>query len=148
MESPENLPVPTAILLEGILEKFQFLVETVQVADGFGCMYQGGKHNLLVCWMMVRPDIQTEVGMGGLPVYSVSQGAIWSPVYTNIYEGRWPSVSMMYAVEVEEVSQFLWSIGPEREGVVNISEPAEALQVTLLNVSSSKILHEEVGNIK
>jgi len=36
--------------------------------------------------MVVRLGIQTEVSVGRLPVYSVTQGTTWSSVYINVWE--------------------------------------------------------------
>jgi hypothetical protein len=52
------MPVAIATVMRGVPEKFQFLVETAQVADGCGPVSQGGKHWLLVHQMVVTPGIQ------------------------------------------------------------------------------------------
>jgi len=33
-------------------------------------------------------SIQIQVGVGGLPVHSVPQGAMWSPEYVSVQEGK------------------------------------------------------------
>jgi hypothetical protein len=44
----ENLLVAIAIVLEGILEKFQYLLEAVRITDDFSIVNKGGKHSVLV----------------------------------------------------------------------------------------------------
>jgi hypothetical protein len=65
VEKPENLSVAMAIVIEGVPEKFLFLVKTVQVAGGFGSVRHGGEHSLLIVLIMMRHGIQLEVGVCG-----------------------------------------------------------------------------------
>jgi hypothetical protein len=54
--------------------------------------------------------------VGGFPVHSVPQGAIWSSVYVNVQEGKMAILLSLYGelhvIEVvEEVLQLLGSMG-------------------------------------
>jgi hypothetical protein len=67
-ESPENLLDATATLYEGALEPVQFFADTFLVTGGFGPVFQGRKHSLLVCWMTAQPSIPTEAGVHSTPI--------------------------------------------------------------------------------
>jgi hypothetical protein len=67
VENSDNVPVVIAVATEGVPGKFQFLLETSWGAYGCGPVYQRGKHSLLVRRMVVRPGIQIDIDVGGLP---------------------------------------------------------------------------------
>jgi len=70
--------------------------------------WQGGKYRMLIWQLVAWFDIQIEVGVGQLPVYSVTQETIQFSVYINIQEEKvaiWLSLHGesdlgMYAVKV------------------------------------------------
>jgi len=52
--------------------------------------------------VVVRLSIQILIGVGGLPIYTVLRGAIWSFVYVNVEEGKWL---------FESLSMVKWMVG-------------------------------------
>jgi hypothetical protein len=84
------LNLPDAIISVSehpVVEEFHFIMEALLVADGFGCVCQCEKHSQLVCRAVIQPAIKIGVGgVGGLPLYSVTQGAMWSCVYISVKE--------------------------------------------------------------
>lgn len=56
--------------------------------DGFGPVYQSGRHILLVLRMELQPGIQTEVRVGWLPVTSMIQRDNGYPENTGIQKGE------------------------------------------------------------
>lgn len=65
-----NLSVALATVSEDAPETLEFLVENFQVTYHLPCK---PRSSLLVCEMVVQPDMQVEVGVSGLPVYSTPQ---------------------------------------------------------------------------
>jgi hypothetical protein len=55
-ESPMNLPLAVAVLPECELEKIH-TVKAILVAKSSDPLCQGGKHSLLVGWLMVSPGV-------------------------------------------------------------------------------------------
>jgi len=70
------------------MEEMHFAWETLLVADGSGSLFWGGKHGMLICWMVVWFGIQVQVSEGWLSIYSVTQGTIHSSVCIKIQEGK------------------------------------------------------------
>jgi hypothetical protein len=56
-ESPVNLPVPVAVLPECELKKLHLIVRAILVAKSSGPLCPGGKHSLLVGWLVVGPGV-------------------------------------------------------------------------------------------
>jgi hypothetical protein len=97
---------------------------------------KGGEHSLLVYQMVVRAGIQIEVGVSGLSVYPMSQGAVRSNENISIQEGD-AAICLSFhgvlyvgmdAVTVEEETVHIFlSMRPDQEGVIHVCEPAERL---------------------
>jgi hypothetical protein len=92
-----DLPLTVAILYEVLhMEELQFSWETFLVTGGTNPVYQGGQHQMLIVWVVVQLSIQTQVGVGGLLVHHMPQGAIRFSVYVNVQGDRsFDSFSMM-----------------------------------------------------
>jgi len=86
--------------------------------------------------MVVWLSIQIQVDVGGFPVCSVPQGAIWSSVDVVNQEGKvavWLSlhgeldVGMVVTEVVKDVIQLFGSMWPDHERIIYIMEPTHGL---------------------
>jgi hypothetical protein len=73
IESPSDLPVTVAIPLESVLEKFKLIMKNFVITQSSGPMYQCGKHSLFIGRVVVRVDMEIEVGVCGFTVDSMAQ---------------------------------------------------------------------------
>jgi hypothetical protein len=147
IENLENLPFTVTIVPKGVMEEFEFLWKTVGITNSYGAVNQGGEHSLLVCRMVVRGNIQIQVCVSGLCVYSMSQGAIRPPINIYILEGdvaiclslhgelyvvrmllRWRRKSFSFPHQWGQITEVLSMYLKQQRG----------LWVALLSVSSSE----------
>jgi len=109
---------------------------------------------MLTSWVVVGLSIQIQVGVGGLPVHIVTQGAIWSSVYVHVHEGK-VVIQLLHGeldigtnvVEaVNKITQLFWSMRPDYECSINITEPTSMLVAYPAEHHLFKVLHEDNGS--
>jgi hypothetical protein len=91
--------------------------------------------------------------MNGFPLHILSLGAIWFSVYVIIQDGKVavrPSlrgefdVGMKVLEVVKGVIQIFWSMRPDHEFVIHVTEPTLGLVDYYIECHLLKVFHEEV----
>jgi hypothetical protein len=73
-------------------------MQAVFSAESSSPMHQCGKHSLFVGWLVMAPNVEVQICMGGFAVHSVAQRAFRSTV--NICVQEW-EVALLFGLHGE-----------------------------------------------